>query len=56
MAKAELLRRILIWFTCVFAVVFVPIETYICWSLPHIAVQLSGYIVNVFGVGITLWA
>ena len=49
-----MLRRILIWFTWIWAVVFVPLETYITWSLPHTP-QLSGYVVNVLGVGIMLW-
>ena len=49
-----MLRRILIWFTWIWAIVFVPIETYITWSIPHTP-RLSGYAVNVFGVGIMLW-
>ena len=49
-----MLRRILMWFTWISAVVFVPIETYITWSIPHTP-RLAGYAVNVIGVGIMLW-
>jgi hypothetical protein len=52
--EANMLGRILMWFTWIWAVVFVPIETYITWSIPHTP-RLSGYVVNVLGVGITLW-
>ena len=31
MMEANMLRRILMWFTWIWAVVFVPIETYITW-------------------------
>jgi hypothetical protein len=48
-----MLKSILVWFTWVWVVVFVPIETYLSWrSAPP---RLSGYVVNVFGVGILLW-
>ena len=49
-----MLSRTLIWFTWIWAVVFVPIETYITWSIAH-NLLLSGYAVNVLGVGIMLW-
>jgi hypothetical protein len=49
-----MLERILVWFTWIWAVVFVPIETYITWSIAH-TLLLSGYAVNVLGVGIMLW-
>jgi hypothetical protein len=52
--EANMLGRILMWFSWIWAVVFVPIETYITWSIPHTP-RLSGYVVNVLGVGITLW-
>ena len=48
-----MLRTIVVWFTWIFAVVFVPIETYLSWS--SAPPRLSGYVVNVFGVGIMLW-
>jgi hypothetical protein len=48
------MERHLIWFTWTWAVVFLPIETYLTWS--HAGTLLhSGYAVNVIGVGITLW-
>jgi hypothetical protein len=46
-----MLVRTLIWFTWIWVVVFVPIETYITWSIAH-TLLLSGYAVNVLGVGI----
>ena len=47
-------KSIVVWFTWIWAVVFVPIETYLSWwSAPP---RLSGYVVNVFGVGIMLWS
>jgi hypothetical protein len=49
-----MLGRILIWFTWIWAVVFVPIETYITWSTTHNLLN-SGYAVNVLGVVIMLW-
>ena len=49
-----MLERILVWFTWIWAVVFVPIETYITWSIAN-TLLLSGYAVNVLGVGIMLW-
>lgn len=49
-----MLSRVLICFTWIWAVVFVPIETYVTWSIPHTQ-RLSGYAVNVLGVGIMLW-
>ena len=52
-----MLRRILIGFTWIWAVVFLTIETYVTWSMASTAhaLQFSGYAVNVLGVGITLW-
>ena len=48
-----MLKAIVVWFTCIWIVVFVPIETSLSWwSAPP---RLSGYVVNVFGVGIMLW-
>ena len=47
------LRSTVVRFTWAWAVVFVPIETYLSFTGPDISV--SGYIVNVVGVGITLW-
>jgi hypothetical protein len=49
-----MLRRILMWFTWIWAVVFIPIETYITWSIAHTQL-LSGYAVDVLGVGIMVW-
>ena len=49
------IRRTLIWFTWMWAVVFVPIETYLTWLIPHDTRLLSEYVVNVLGVGIMLW-
>jgi hypothetical protein len=49
-----MLGRILVWFTWIWVVVFVPIETYITWSIEH-TLLLSGYAVDVLGVGIMLW-
>jgi hypothetical protein len=49
-----MLERTLLWFTWIWAVVFLPIETYVTWSMPHTQV-LSGYVVNVLGVGMMLW-
>ena len=46
--------RLLLAFTWIWAVVFVPIETYLTWSHAHTLVH-SGYVVNVLGVAITLW-
>ena len=48
-----MLRSIIVWFTWIWAVVFVPIETYLSWS--STPASLSGYAVNVFGVGIAVW-
>jgi hypothetical protein len=53
------LRSFVISFTWLWAAVFVPIETYLSFSgepypLPGYGV-LSGYVVNVLGVGLTLW-
>ena len=48
-----MLRTIVVWFTWIFPVVFVSIETYLSWS--SAPPRLSGYGVNVFGVGIMLW-
>ena len=48
-----MLKSIVVWFTCIWAVVFVPIETYLSWS--SAPPRLSGYVVNVFGVAIMLW-
>ena len=46
-------KSIVLWFTWIWVVVFVPIETYLSWgSAPP---RFSGYAVNVFGVGIMLW-
>jgi hypothetical protein len=48
-----MLKSIVVWFTWIWAVVFVPIETYLSWwSAPP---RLSAYVVNVFGVGLMLW-
>jgi hypothetical protein len=52
--EADMLVRTLIWFTWIWVIVFVPIETYITWSIAH-TLLLSGYAVNVLGVGIMLW-
>jgi hypothetical protein len=46
-------KSIVVWFTWIWAVVFVPIETYLSWS--SAPPRFSGYVVNVFGVGIMLW-
>ena len=47
-------KSILVWFTWIWAVVFVPIETYLSWwNAPP---RFSGYVVNVFGVAIMLWS
>lgn len=48
-----MLRAIVVWFTWIWAVAFVPIETYLSWSSAPTA--FSGYAVNVLGVGIMLW-
>jgi hypothetical protein len=48
-----MLKSLVVWFTWIFVVVFVPIETYLSWSSDPTA--FSGYAVNVFGVGIMLW-
>jgi hypothetical protein len=57
-----MLRSIVVWFTWIFAVIFVPIETYLSFvpierylTLSSVLIPLSGYAVNVFGVGIMLW-
>jgi hypothetical protein len=47
------LRSILTWFTWLWAIVFVPIETYL--SFLRTPFPLSGYAVNVLGLGITVW-
>jgi hypothetical protein len=47
------LRSKVVRFTWTWAVVFVPIETYLSFSGPDISV--SGYVVNVVGVGMSLW-
>ena len=49
-----LLGRILVWFTWIWVVVYLPIETYLTWSFAG-PVRLSGYIVDVLGTGIMLW-
>jgi hypothetical protein len=49
----QVLTSTLVSFTWIWAVVFIPIETYLTFSQEPI--PLSGYVVNVFGVGITLW-
>ena len=49
-----MLGRILIWFSWIWAVVFLPIETYITLSTAHTLLH-SQYAVNVLGVGIMLW-
>ena len=48
-----MLRLIVFWFSWLWAVVFVPIETYL--SFLRTPFPFSGYTVNVVGVGITLW-
>jgi len=49
-----MLARILVRFTWLWAVVFLPIETYLTWS--HAGTILnSEYAVNVIGVGIAIW-
>jgi hypothetical protein len=45
------LAVIIVWVTWIWAVIFVPIETYLDWIHPFV----SEYAVNVFGVGIALW-
>jgi hypothetical protein len=47
------LRSTLIGFTWAFAIIFLPIETYLSFSHEHF--PISGYAVNVVGVGIALW-
>jgi hypothetical protein len=47
------LKSSIVKFTWIWAIVFVPIETYISFSNAHPSV--SGYVVNVVGVGLTLW-
>lgn len=48
-----MLRSKLLKFTWIWAAVFVPIETYLSFS--GTPAPISGYAVNVVGVGITLW-
>jgi hypothetical protein len=50
------LQRFMIGFTRAWAIVFLPIETYLTWTWYTSLVDLSGYIVNVTGVGITIYA
>ena len=50
-----MLKSIIVWFTCIWAVVFVPTETYLSFSGSSAPSAFSGYVVNVFGVGIMLW-
>jgi hypothetical protein len=47
------LKSRIVKFTWIWAIVFVPIETYLTFSNAH--PSLSGYAVNVLGVGLTLW-
>ena len=54
-SKADtVLRRRLTRFTWTWALVFLPIETYLSFRGGRF--PISGYIVNVIGVGVTLWA
>ena len=48
-----MLRSIVVLFTWIWAVIFVPIETYLSWGSAFPA--FSSYAVNVFGVCIMLW-
>ena len=48
-----MLRSIVVSVTWIWAVVFIPIETYLSFSRNPIPV--SGYVVNVLGVGLMLW-
>jgi|SRR5947207_7945813 len=57
-----MLRSIIVWFSWIWAVVFVPTETYLSFvqigtylTLSTVLMPLTGYAVNVFGVGIMLW-
>jgi hypothetical protein len=48
------LESTVVRFTWSWALIFLPIETYLSfWEGP---ISVSGYVVNVVGVGITLWA
>jgi hypothetical protein len=49
-----MLVRTLVQFTWLWAVVFLPIETYLTWSWAGTLLN-SGYVVNVVGVGIAIW-
>ena len=48
-----MLKSRIVEFTWIWAIVFVPIETYL--SVWNAHASLSGYAVNVLGVGLTLW-
>ena len=47
-----MLKSVLVWFSSLWAIVFVPIETYV--SFLRTPFPLSGYVVNVFGVGFVI--
>jgi|GEM_PF-4042021 len=50
---SSLLGSLIVKFTWIWAIVFVPIETYLSFAIGHS--RLAGYAVNVIGVGIALW-
>ena len=52
----DTIQRALVGFTWLFAVIFLPIETYLSfWGAGFSLSAFSGYAVNVVGVGIALW-